>query len=388
MLGGIDYLPIFKRLRGLCGNGGAALIGFIQGGLGALAGTVQGQLRKSCFLSDYATAGNFATAAAALSDTAAFCKLSVVGNAEGSLAISGDYYNHAVCTLGFNSSPLNQTHQVGFLSLLQANSSAAGAGSFHAAFEGQCGTLPGAYTLAELTVFQTGSVTKGAGTTITRTRNLSVYEETAGTHNACISLSTSAFTGNWFIHYDGVLPSNIARFIISPGEIYKDSTNGYVRISGGGSAADGASVIVFGSTHANANQMQLNAAGGATVNLGGLTVTHATGGLGYGTGAGGTVAQATNKATTVVLNKSTGEITMNGAALNADTTVSFTLTNSAIALGDHVLVQHVSAGTLGSYFATATAAAGSATIYVRNVTPGNLSEAIVLKFSVLKAATA
>ena len=38
-------------------------------------------------------------------------------------------------------------------------------------------------------------------------------------------------------------------------------------------------------------------------------------GLGYGTGSGGTVTQATSKSTTVVLNKPTGQITMNGAAL-------------------------------------------------------------------------
>lgn len=113
-----------------------------------------------------------------------------------------------------------------------------------------------------------------------------------------------------------------------------------------------------------------------------------TGAFGYGTGAGGTVTQATSKATGVTLNRPTGQITMNNAALNADTTVSFTLTNSQIAATDLVLVQHVSGGTLGSYTCTATAAAGSATVYVRNVTAGNLSEAIVLQFAVVKAVTA
>lgn len=113
-----------------------------------------------------------------------------------------------------------------------------------------------------------------------------------------------------------------------------------------------------------------------------------TGAFGYGTGAGGTVTQATSKATGVTLNKPTGQITMNNAALNADTTVSFTLTNSQISATDLVLVQHVSGGTLGSYTCTATAAAGSATVYVRNVTAGNLSEAIVLQFAVVKAVTA
>lgn len=111
-------------------------------------------------------------------------------------------------------------------------------------------------------------------------------------------------------------------------------------------------------------------------------------GIGYATGAGGTVTQGSGsgKATTAVLNTVTGEVTMNNAALNAGVAVSFTLTNSAIALADMVLVQHVSAGTLGAYVCVAVAAAGSASITVANRSGGNLSEAIVLKYVVIKAA--
>ena len=110
-------------------------------------------------------------------------------------------------------------------------------------------------------------------------------------------------------------------------------------------------------------------------------------GIGYGTGAGGTVTQLTSKATGVSLSTVTGEITLNNAALAAATVVSFVLTNTAIAAGDTVLVQHVSAGTVGAYTCTAVAAAGSATIYVRNASAGSLSEAIVLKFNVWKSVT-
>ena len=113
-----------------------------------------------------------------------------------------------------------------------------------------------------------------------------------------------------------------------------------------------------------------------------------TGAIGYATGAGGTVTQATSKATGVTLNKITGQITLNGAALAANTTVSFTLTNSEIAAGDLLLLNHVSGGTAGSYLLNAQAAAGSASINVRNVTAGSLSEAIVIGFAVLKAVTA
>lgn len=110
--------------------------------------------------------------------------------------------------------------------------------------------------------------------------------------------------------------------------------------------------------------------------------------FGYRSGTGGTVTQATSKATGVTLDKATGEITMNGAALAAATAVTFTLTNSVVAAGDFVLVQHVSAGTLGAYVCQAVAAAGSANITVTNRTAGSLSEAIVLKYVVLKAVTA
>lgn len=109
--------------------------------------------------------------------------------------------------------------------------------------------------------------------------------------------------------------------------------------------------------------------------------------FGYGTGAGGTVTQATSKATGVTLNSRCGQITLNAAALAADTTVSFVLTNSAIAAGDVLILNHISGGTAGSYLLNARSAAGSATIDVRNITAGSLSEAIVIAFAVIKATT-
>jgi hypothetical protein len=116
--------------------------------------------------------------------------------------------------------------------------------------------------------------------------------------------------------------------------------------------------------------------------------TGPTAGVGYGTGAGGTVAQASSKATTVVLNTICGQITMNNAALAAATIVSFTLTDSAIAATDVLVLNHISGGTPGSYGLNGRAAAGSATIDVRNNTAGSLSEAIVLQFVVIKGVNA
>ena len=109
---------------------------------------------------------------------------------------------------------------------------------------------------------------------------------------------------------------------------------------------------------------------------------------GYVTGEGGTVTQATSKATGVTLNKKCGQITMNAASLAASTVVTFVLTNSTIAATDLLVLNHVSGGTAGSYLLNAQAAAGSASINVRNVTSGALGEAIVIGFAVIKAVTA
>lgn len=108
-------------------------------------------------------------------------------------------------------------------------------------------------------------------------------------------------------------------------------------------------------------------------------------GIGYATGAGGAITQQTNKSTGVTLNKICGDITMNGAALNAGVIVSFTLTNSCIAATDNIILIHSSVGTVGSYLLNAQPGAGSAVINVRNTSAGNLSEAIVVRFTVIKS---
>jgi hypothetical protein len=109
---------------------------------------------------------------------------------------------------------------------------------------------------------------------------------------------------------------------------------------------------------------------------------------GYITGEGGAVTQATSKSTAVTLSKKCGTVTMNNAALAADTIVSFTLTNTTIAATDVVVLNHASGGTAGKYALNAQAAAGSALINVTNISAGALSEAIVIRFAVIKAVAA
>ena len=122
-----------------------------------------------------------------------------------------------------------------------------------------------------------------------------------------------------------------------------------------------------------------------------LTSSNPTGGIGYIAGAGGTVTQLTSKATGVTLNKVSGEITTSNSNLNGDATVSFTLTNSAIANTDVMIINHVSGGTVGRYVFNAACNAGSADITIRNITAGgggNEGAALVLRYVVIKGATA
>lgn len=115
----------------------------------------------------------------------------------------------------------------------------------------------------------------------------------------------------------------------------------------------------------------------------------ASAGIGYATGAGGTVTQATNKSTGVTLNKVTGQITMNAAALANSTTpttgiATFVVSNSSVAATDTVIA-NISGGTTSLYNCYVTnIAAGSFWITVQNASGGSLSEALVINFNVIK----
>lgn len=111
--------------------------------------------------------------------------------------------------------------------------------------------------------------------------------------------------------------------------------------------------------------------------------------LGYGVGAGGTVTQATSKSTLVPLNKPSGHITMNNAALAAGSSATFTLVNSFITDTDGVLINlaggmlNANSYRIGWYVGNT----GSVLITLTNQFGSSLSEAVVLSFQVIKGAT-
>lgn len=114
-------------------------------------------------------------------------------------------------------------------------------------------------------------------------------------------------------------------------------------------------------------------------------------GLGFYTGAGGTVLQGSGsgKATAFTLDKMCGQITIDDDSLAHQTVVSATWTNSKIAATDVVIINHKSGGTVGVYTFNVSCGAGTATLYIRNnQTSGTLSEALVLSFVVIKGVTA
>lgn len=111
--------------------------------------------------------------------------------------------------------------------------------------------------------------------------------------------------------------------------------------------------------------------------------------LGYTAAAQGTVTQATSKSTAVTLNKSAGQITMNGAALAGNTAVSFTLNNSYISSND-TLILNIGGGAVADPTAytvyVSNLAAGAATITLRNLTATSRSEALVINFALIHCA--
>lgn len=113
-------------------------------------------------------------------------------------------------------------------------------------------------------------------------------------------------------------------------------------------------------------------------------------GLGYGTGAGGTVTQVTSKSTAVTLNKPCGQITMHNAPLAVDTVVGFILNNSLISSTD-IPVVTLSGGNsgIGSYNVWVdNISVGACAVWLKNVGVASQAEAVTLNFAIIKGATA
>ena len=115
-----------------------------------------------------------------------------------------------------------------------------------------------------------------------------------------------------------------------------------------------------------------------------FTTCYASEELGYASGAQGAVTQGTSKSTGVTVNASMGQITMDSATLNTLTNVTFTLTNNLISVKDVIILNVSSGATSGAYNCwISSMSAGTCTITLRNISGGNLSEAVIINFAVI-----
>lgn len=147
----------------------------------------------------------------------------------------------------------------------------------------------------------------------------------------------------------------------------------------------GGSLVNF--TISGANKALVDAAGNLLVTSAAL--------LGYGAGSGGTVIQTTSKSTSVTLNKPTGQITLYGVndaggQLAAGASVNFTVNNSLVTVNDLVMVGGANAGVDPiNYRIEASRANGNGDFAIRvtNISAGSLSQAVQIRFTVIKGSS-
>lgn len=137
--------------------------------------------------------------------------------------------------------------------------------------------------------------------------------------------------------------------------------------------------------HATSHRFRLNNVEQLSLTSSGFLVTASALGLGYGTGAGGAVTQATSRTTGVTLNKACGAITLVSAAGSA-AWQSFTVTNSVVAANDTVRVCQKS-GTDKNMIHVTAVGAGSFEISFAT-TGGTTTEQPVFNFAVVKGVAA
>lgn len=125
---------------------------------------------------------------------------------------------------------------------------------------------------------------------------------------------------------------------------------------------------------------------------GGVLVTAANDGVGYGTGAGGSVVQTTNKNTAVTLNKPCGRIQMYTSIWGAGTEYTFTLNNSLIADTDVVvaLVQSASPGIPVENFSLRTHSVSTGAVKITISYPGTVGSSFTayINFVLIKGVIA
>jgi hypothetical protein len=230
-----------------------------------------------------------------------------------------------------------------------------------------------------------GNVLIGGTTDISGSGGLKVFGTTASTSTTTGSLVNAGGFGNAGAAYfgstitaSGVIASSTGLTATSGNALQVNNSLNDAAATIFNSGTTGASVINF----RTASTTRLTIADTVATFTTSVRSTSATGGIGYATGAGGAVTQGTSRTTGVTLNNVCGAITLFTAAGSA-TWQSFTVTNSAVAATDTIIVNQRSGTDLYMISVTAVGAGSFRISYA--TTGGTTSEAPIFNFSVIKA---
>ena len=117
--------------------------------------------------------------------------------------------------------------------------------------------------------------------------------------------------------------------------------------------------------------------------VGGIVSTDPSAGVGYATGAGGTVTQATSRTTPVTINKVCGNIVLFTAA-GVATYTSFVVNNTTVGINDTIIVTTV--GGSNNYFAYANKIVDATSFQIHFVsTSGTASDTPTINFTIIKS---
>lgn len=423
--GGLQWTPTAARTATLPDKSGT--VAFTNDKLSAFAATTSAELAG--VLSDEAgTGGGFVRADGAAINPAsigattpgsgAFTTLTTTGNASLSGNVGVGLAANPAFALAIGSGAIagsGATTQVGVNSDITGSSAAT---TLIAAFNLRANTSAAAYTVADLVGLRVLDAVKGAGSTITNQHGVFINNLIDGDNNYGITSQVSSGATKWNIYASGTAQNAFAGNVRIGSTVAPVATldvTGTLSVSGNATLGDastdtltitGTAVSTPNGLNFDSNTLVIDAANnrvgvgkaspsvavdvtGEILATTAIRSSGATNGIGYATGAGGTVTQLTSKATGVTLNKVCGQITTAADALAATTRTSFTLTNSAIAATDSINIHRASGGTANAYrIEVDSVAAGSCVVAITNITAGSLSEAVVINFAILKGVTA
>ena len=217
-------------------------------------------------------------------------------------------------------------------------------------------TVAASTTITQIRGFNVINPSLGAGATVSTLIGYQCTGLTSGTNNFGFHSNLTSGTGRWNFFAAGTADNAFA---------------GNTRF--GGVTAPNNTIDVTGNIFATTS----------------ILTNGATNGIGYSGGAGGTVTQLTSRTTGVTVDKVCGAITLFSTTATAGTSSSFTVTNSAVAATDVVVVNIGSGATANRYNVTVTAvAAGSFRVQIHTFSAVGTAEAPVLNFAVIKAVAA